>query len=448
MINILVTIAVSAVVAFGSLFATAPLLQQSPLLIPEPVVVYNDPIPTFGADGTLPLAGTTYTLSGAGVSNSATSITLTSFTIPQTGHEVTDSELSDTFFVTLEPGNRTRQEVVSCTTVTQNADNTATLSGCTRGLLPFSPYTASSSYQFAHGGGTSVVFSNPPQLYNEFGSKLNATHVTSTWNFSANAAPYYDAAPNFNGSSTNLFASLAYVNSVATSGSPDASPTAKGLVEISTRPEFSAGTVSGDSTALLSPANSYFNATSSATTTGVVTGVNGKISNSFISTSSDYTWTGTSTFTGSTTFTGIGTHSATNTFTGNTYGLNIPKWFASTSVASTTVVGASLFQSLSTTTVSPDYAQRLFITVVGVAIGSPLNNPCSMSVAIDNVLVDSGQTLIQAIGSVDGGPLNMAFSWISDPLTAASHTINIRGKSNGAGTTCNFILPRITYMGI
>jgi len=87
-----------------------------------------------GADTVLPIAGVIYNLSGSGVSGSATSITLASLTIPQTGQKLIDSDFSDTFYITLEPGNRNRQEIVSCTTVTQNASS-ATLSGCTRGLL-------------------------------------------------------------------------------------------------------------------------------------------------------------------------------------------------------------------------------------------------------------------------------------------------------------------------
>src|SRR3990167_3910524 len=116
-----------------------------------------------------PVAGAVYYLSGSGISGSATSFTLTSLTIPQTGYELLDADFSDTFYVTLEPGSSTRQEIASCTTVAQSAsDNTATISGCTRGLLPFTPFTASTTYQFAHGGGTSVIFSNPPQLYEQF----------------------------------------------------------------------------------------------------------------------------------------------------------------------------------------------------------------------------------------------------------------------------------------
>lgn len=129
----------------------------------------------------LPIAGQTYYLAGSGMSSSATSFTLTSFTIPQSGALINDSQISDTFYLTIEPGSRTRQEIVSCTTVTQNADTTATISGCTRGLSPMTPFTASTSLQFSHAGGASVILSNPPQLYETVGFLDNDEAITGAW---------------------------------------------------------------------------------------------------------------------------------------------------------------------------------------------------------------------------------------------------------------------------
>lgn len=126
-------------------------------------------------------AGFPYYLAGSGVSSSATSITLTSLTIPQTGQKILDSDLDSTFYITLEPGSRERQELVSCTTVTQNSSNgTATLSGCSRGLAPIQPYTASTTLAFAHSGGSMAVFSNPPQVYNDILDYVNQLSLGST----------------------------------------------------------------------------------------------------------------------------------------------------------------------------------------------------------------------------------------------------------------------------
>ena len=165
-----------------------------------------------GSDVTLPIAGMIYYLSGSGISSSATSLTLTSLTIPQTGQKIVDSDLSDTFYLTIEPGNRTRQEIVSCTTVTQNAAGTATLSGCLRGLSPITPYTASTTLQFSHGGGTTVIFSDAPQLFNTYTAKDNDETITGVWSF--NQLP----TSSLQATSSNQFAIKNYVDNVANQG--------------------------------------------------------------------------------------------------------------------------------------------------------------------------------------------------------------------------------------
>jgi hypothetical protein len=167
------SIVVSVGLAVGGFFGYAP----------EQQIVEAPMEESLGADTVLPIAGMTFYLSGTGISSSATSFTLTSLTIPQNGKKITDAELSDTFYITLEPGSRTRQEIVSCTTVVQNADGTATISGCTRGLAPITPYTASSTLQFAHAGGSIAIFSNPPQLYNQVAVKDNDETITGSWLF-------------------------------------------------------------------------------------------------------------------------------------------------------------------------------------------------------------------------------------------------------------------------
>lgn len=243
---------------------------------PEPTYVPTDDL-ALGADTVLPLGGQTYTLAGSGISSSATSFTLTSFTIPQNGKKIQDSEMGDTFFVTFETGSRQRQEFASCTTVVQNVDNTATISGCVRGLSPVSPYTASSSLQFPHGGGTSVIFSNSPQFYNQFAAKGNDETITGQWTF--------DVFP------------------ITPSSSP-ATATTTGSVELATGAEAASSTLSGDIAASKLALHTGI-ATSSAPTSGnvvVVTGDDGNIDigflpggivdiQTFTSTTSTQTWT-------------------------------------------------------------------------------------------------------------------------------------------------------------
>lgn len=206
-----------------------------------------------------PIAGTTYTLSGSGLSSSATSIVLSSLTIPQTGQKIQDSDLSDTFYVTIEPGNRTRQEVSSCTTVVQNSNGTATLSGCSRGLAPITPYTASTTLQFAHSGGASLIFSDPPQLFNQYPAKANDETITGTWTFT---------------------------NFPVTPSNTPATETVLGTVELATGAEAAATTLSGTVGRLALPTSistSTYNA-QTAPNVVVVTKTNGTIDSSFLGT--------------------------------------------------------------------------------------------------------------------------------------------------------------------
>lgn len=240
-----------------------------------------------------PFGGQTYTLAGNGVTGSATSLTLQSLTIPQTGQKILDADMSTTFFLTLEPSNRTKQEFVACTTVTQNSGGTATLSGCTRGLSPIPPYTASTTLQFVHAGGSQIIFSNPPQFYNQYTARDNAELIPSAWTASTTNPWKYDGTLAF-GSTTNQFPTAesifknfvrssadttisatttaganhgfvqalpctnasdlcnkTYVDAVSVAGAANADQTTKGISEEATVAEINAGTALGGSGAHL-----------------------------------------------------------------------------------------------------------------------------------------------------------------------------------------------------
>ena len=244
------------------------------------------PSQEFGAVN--PVAGTVYYLSGSGIGASATSITLTSLTVPQSGYELVDSDFSTTFYLTIEPGNRTRQEIVSCTTVAQNADNTATLSGCSRGLLPFSPYTASSTYQFSHSGGTSVIFSNPPQLYEEFPARGDAESITGLWTFSSTSIPRLDSYL----AATNdaQFISKKYADDLTASGVADGNYTTFGGYILATTSQVIAGTATSTATRYLVLPSELANTTSSAKNIIPITKTNGKLSQGFLDLTEGFTF--------------------------------------------------------------------------------------------------------------------------------------------------------------
>lgn len=238
------------------------------------------------------VAGKTYYLYGGGIGSSDTSITLTAFKTPVSNYNLVMSNFGTTGYVTIEPANTTRQEIVSFTGITQNADGTATLTGATRGLSPVSPYTASTTIQKAHSGGSVVVISNPPQLYDSFPAKSNAETITGSWSFPL--TPTIDANP----------ASKKYVDDTAFSGAGviDATATARGVVEISTGLETASSTATGSSGTLAIPASLATSTYNSATASlkVVVTQNNGKIDSYFIATTTlgiynNVTLTGTTT---------------------------------------------------------------------------------------------------------------------------------------------------------
>lgn len=236
----------------------------------------------FGANNTQPIAGTNYSLAGSGVSATAGSIVLTSFTITQTGVPITSSMLSTNFYITLEPGNTARQEIAACTGVMQNSNGTATLTGCSRGLLPFLPYTASSSYAFPHGGGTTLILSNPPQLYNELAAIGNIETITGAWTFSSSSLPRVTrdtTNAQVGASSTNL-ATVGYVNSTSFAGAPNGSITVKGIYQEATTSTIASGTVAGSTGADLTLTQRTAS-TSCAAYSVVETNASGTLNNCF-----------------------------------------------------------------------------------------------------------------------------------------------------------------------
>lgn len=194
---------------------------------------------------TLPAALSTYSLAGSGVSSSASSITLQSFTLTQSpiNQKLRTSDLTDpTFFLTIEPGSKTKQEIVGCTTVTQNTNGTATLSGCSRGLSPITPFTASTTLQFPHAGSSAIILSDPPQFHNLYGALANSETITGYWEAPDPVSAQGVATKN-------------YVQGLAFGGIGNASETATGTVEIATGAEAVAGVKNGSLGRLALPAD-------------------------------------------------------------------------------------------------------------------------------------------------------------------------------------------------
>ena len=326
------------------------LVSQTPVKLASESILQPMPKPAnqlvLGA-AVQPSGGATYNLSGSGVSATATSIPLASLTIPQNGYRLTDADFSSTFYVTLEPGNRSRQEFASCTTITQDAGTQTTLSGCTRGLSPISPYTASTSLQFSHGGGAQVIFSDPPQFFNQYGALANDETITGAWLVPTPLV------------STGI-ANKAYVDATAFQGAATSTEIALGIVELATTAETAAGTASSTTGAPLVIKNANASSTYNGAYNNVVvvtktnSGLANTIDPNFIATSSAYTLSGLIAFTGTgtTTFsatTSMASINLTNPPTGNLSRLllatttNVTIGTASTTLFSTTVPANVLY---------------------------------------------------------------------------------------------------------
>lgn len=304
------------------LWALNPEIKDPNIIYPGQELVTGEQ--TLG--GTLPVAGQTYYLAGSGITASATSITLQSLTIPQSGYELQDSDFSSTFYITLEPGNTKKQEIASCTTVVQNANNTATLSGCTRGLLPFTPYTASTTYAFAHGGGTIVIFSDAPQLFNEYPAKSNNETITSGWVYTV--FPQIATSTALPSNNADL-ASKYYVDSVGAGGFTSLNvSTTRGLSVDGSSPEKVGVNVSATSGLKFILPNGYLTVSTTATS-----GINVSPDGVSIDTTDSLSWYNPQTFNNTTTM-------ATTTMTSTTVSRNLTV-LATSTLATTTINGTS-----------------------------------------------------------------------------------------------------------
>lgn len=127
----------------------------------------------------------------------------------------------------------------------------------------------------------------------------------------------YDTPKTFTASSSLVDKN--YVDNVAVAGGAVATESVAGLSILGSQSQLSTGTATSSYNSIvysLVPQNKFFNATPSATTTGVVTGTGGTIAAGFIATSSNYVWSGANTHSGANTFSA--TTSLQNTTIGGT----------------------------------------------------------------------------------------------------------------------------------
>jgi len=278
----------------------------------------------------------TYTLAGSGLSSSATSVTVTKLQINQNGYNIQDGDLGDIMYMTLEPGNTDRQEFISCDTIGANTGGNVTLSGCTRGLSPISPYTASSTLQFSHAGGSKLIFSNSPNLYDQVTFKGNDETITGTWTFASTSIPTLDSylAPTLDAQ----FATKKYMDDAIIAGGTDGGFTTKGIYEQATQIEMASSTGSVGSQKALTA----LYATSTPGVRGLYMPVaenDGYLSQLWTRLSDAYTWTGAHIFSSTVDITGATTFSST---------VDISGIFTSTATSTMATTTTTAFTALAT----------------------------------------------------------------------------------------------------
>lgn len=129
-----------------------------------------------------PAGGGTYYLNSS-ISSTDTTITLSSFLEPISGVPYTMSLLNtDIAYATIGP-RTTSSEFISFTGITQNADDTATLTGVTRGLAKKYPFTESSVFKLPHAGQSVFILSDAPQVLKKLVSLENDETISGVKTF-------------------------------------------------------------------------------------------------------------------------------------------------------------------------------------------------------------------------------------------------------------------------
>jgi len=253
-----------------------------------------------------PIQTQVFQLAGSGITNSATSVLLTSMNYSN-GTAVQMADLGNIGFGTIEPGTPKKEEQISFTGISQLSNGQALLTGVTRGLA-FNPgvngCSGSSTLAVAHAGATNFVLSNTACFYNQFAILGNTSTFTGPITFSS--------APTILTPSTNASSAVTYNQLVTTAltGGVPMSNTQPGIGLLAGSSQLQNGiatsSVSGTAYSYVVPSSAV--ASTSKASAVVLTKQDGSIDNSFISQTSTYSFgsiiISSSTFTSTTTFSG------------------------------------------------------------------------------------------------------------------------------------------------
>lgn len=431
----------------AALSALIPSLQRSVNPPTLPVAITSAPL--FGTTNFSPVQAQRFILSGSGSGLTDTSITLTQMKLPDGTTNITMSNFGSIGYGTLEPGT-SKEEQISFTGISQNGNGSATLTGVSRGLAFVSPFTASTTLRRTHAGGSIFVISNTAAFYSNFLSGINDATITSRFVYSSTTPPRYDLNPaSFSAFPDTTFASLSYVNSVASAGAATATESVTGLVRLATRLQQASSTDAGPSIPLVLQAkyatSSPIPFSGSGNNYAVITRDDGRIDPNFVATTTSdvYRFGGPVVFNTSTTTFNAGTviSGATSTAPLCINGLcaGWPTSSASSSILMTT--GGSNAD----VTWSPEYNRRLLSKTGNVTVSNTASTTL-MTVSIPGGTMGQnsvihGHANLSGYGTGNTGPNDIAFGLLigSSRIGYASSTPQ-SAVSNTNGGTLDFYI--------
>src|SRR3990167_9174132 len=125
--------------------------------------------------------GKDYNLAGSGITSIATTIILQSFQTPD-GTPLVTADFGTLGYATIEPGT-VKEEQITFTTVTQNGNGTATLTGVTRGVRFVAPYDGVPALGLQHAGGVIFRITNTAKFYTALAAISNPETITGRYIF-------------------------------------------------------------------------------------------------------------------------------------------------------------------------------------------------------------------------------------------------------------------------
>lgn len=394
-------------------------------------------------------------LSGAGVTSGATSLNVTAFTTRQLT-PITTANIGGIGYATIDPGT-TKEENVSFTGVTQNVNGTAVLTGVTRGLQDVYPYTASTTLAIQHSGGATVITSNSGAFYSQFNIAANTSTITGNWTFASSSLPSVSSDTPTSSFTTFNLIDKQYADNLSFAGVSNGNTSTKGIYQEATTAQIASSTATGSTGADLIVPNRNSCITASTTPCSVIS--SGTLDRSFIATGTNYLFNNQSF--SSTTFLTIpvmptSTVSTTLTNVASVgYVVNYaPQFLSSVSVA-TSVTSSTI--NIATSTFTLAQSGRVLVSVFGALLANTNAGNgigCTQGIKIDGSTPSdfSGeQFAINSLSNQNTMNFPIGETYISSPLTAASHSVTLQANSNAAntgGTGCTTSLTfQVEYIG-